>query len=139
MLDLNDAVTGTLKMLQRLIGENISVNYSPREGLWPIKADPSQIDQMLANLCVNARDAIDGVGRINIETANISLGSEHHAYFEKIVPGDYVLLTVSDSGCGMNEETLSHLFEPFFTTKRMGRGTGLGLATVYGGVKQEDS
>ena len=134
--DLNEIIAGTLKMLQRLIREDISVEYHPQEGLWLVKVDPSQIDQILANLCVNARDAIDGIGRIGIETANISLKSEHEAFFEKIVPGDYVLLTVSDSGCGMNAETLSHLFEPFFTTKGVGRGTGLGLATVYGAVKQ---
>jgi len=98
--------------------------------LWPIKIDPSQIDQVLANLCVNARDAIVEVGKVTIETGNITfdeLYCEDHADF---VPGEYVSLAVSDDGCGMNREILDMVFEPFFTTKEMGKGTGLGLATV---------
>ena len=136
VLDLNDLVTSTLKMLQRLIGEDIDLEWSPGEMLWPVRMDPSQIDQILANLCVNARDAIDGVGKITIETENAAFDEaycEHHAGF---TPGEYAVLTVSDDGCGMEKEILAHLFEPFFTTKGVGKGTGLGLATIYGIVRQ---
>jgi len=98
--------------------------------------DPSQIDQMLANLCVNARDAIHGVGAIRIETGNRSFDEAYCSTHPRLVAGDFVLLRVSDDGDGMDQETLSHLFEPFFTTKAVGQGTGLGLATVYGAVRQ---
>jgi CheY-like chemotaxis protein len=104
--------------------------------------DPSQIDQILANLCVNARDAISGAGRITIETANRVLDKvvdeDVRAFHANVVPGEYVLLTIGDDGCGMDKETMSHIFEPFFTTKGVGKGTGLGLATVYGAVKQNN-
>jgi two-component system sensor histidine kinase EvgS len=99
-------------------------------------ADPSQIDQILANLCVNARDAIAGVGKITIETAKVTFDTAHCADHPGFVPGDFVLLAVSDDGCGMEKGIIDHVFEPFFTTKEIGRGTGLGLATVYGIVKQ---
>ena len=137
VIDLNEAVVGMLKMLQRLIGENIHLSWQAEAGLWHIKVDPTQIDQILANLCVNARDAIADVGKITIETANITIedGGRAHEGYE---PGDYVKLTVSDNGCGIDEETQSHIFEPFFTTKGVGEGTGLGLATVYGIVKQNN-
>ncbi len=138
VLDLNETVAGMLKMLQRLIGEDIDLNWQPAADLWPVKVDPSQIDQILANLCVNARDAIADIGRITIETGNSVFDADYcadHAGFE---PGEYVLIAVSDNGCGMDKETMSHLFEPFFTTKGVGRGTGLGLATVYGSVKQNN-
>jgi len=123
-------------MLRRLIGEDIDLVWVPGAELWPLKMDPSQIDQILANLCVNARDAIADVGKITIETRNVSLEADSCARRAECVPGPYVLLSVSDDGCGMGKEVLEKLFEPFFTTKAVGRGTGLGLATVYGIVKQ---
>ena len=136
ILDLNDIVAGMLKMLRRLIGEDIDLVWVPSEGLWSVRMDPSQVDQVLANLCVNARDAIHGVGRIRIETQNVVLDAEYCATHFGAVLGDYILLTVGDDGCGMGAETLKHIFEPFFTTKGLGQGTGLGLATVYGIVQQ---
>lgn len=138
VLDLNDVVEGSLKMLRRLIGEDIDLAWMPGRDLWPINVDPSQIDQILANLCVNARDAIKSAGKIIIETGTRHFDQDYCADYADCVPGDYVLLTVSDDGCGMDEETQEHLFEPFFTTKGVGEGTGLGLATVYGIVKQNN-
>ena len=136
VLDLNATVEGMLMMLRRLIGEDIRLDWLPGQGLWPVKMDPSQIDQVLANLCVNARDAIGSVGSVTIETANASLTKAHCAKHLGIEPGDYVSLVVCDDGCGMDSETLDKVFEPFFTTKGLGQGTGLGLAMVYGIVKQ---
>jgi PAS domain S-box-containing protein len=136
VLDLNETVAGMLKMLGRLIGEDILLAWMPGAGLWPVRMDPSQIDQVLANLCVNARDAITGVGRVTIGTANVTLGSDDVQGPADCVPGDYVLLAVSDNGQGMDAATRAHLFEPFFTTKKLGKGTGLGLATVFGTVIQ---
>jgi protein kinase len=136
VLVLNDTVAGMLKMLQRLIGEDIEFAWKPGAHLWPVRIDPSQVDQILANLCVNARDAIAGVGRITIETRNAFFDNPCCAVHPEFVPGEYVMLVVSDDGCGMDKDTLDHIFEPFFTTKEVGRGTGLGLATVYGIVKQ---
>jgi PAS domain S-box-containing protein len=136
VLDLNDTVTGMLNMLRPLIGEDIDLEWRPGEGLWPVKMDPSQIDQILANLCVNARDAIEGVGRITIETDRAAIDEAFCTLHPEFVPGEYVLLTVSDDGCGMDPQTLPNIFEPFFTTKEVGKGTGLGLAMVYGIVKQ---
>ena len=136
VLDLNDALTGMLKMLRHLIGEDIDLAWMPGAALWPVEMDPGQLDQILANLCVNARDAIAGVGRITIETANVRFDPAYCARHTDAVAGAYVLLAVSDNGCGMNREVLAHLFEPFFTTKPVGQGTGLGLATVYGIVEQ---
>ena len=133
VLDLNDTISGMLKMLQRLMGEDIQLVWQPAPALWPVRVDPSQIDQLLANLAVNARDAIAGVGRITIETSNVTV---HPGVAQDCQPGAYVRCAVRDTGCGMDADTLSHLFEPFFTTKDLGRGTGLGLATVYGIVKQ---
>ena len=138
VLDLNETVTGMLNMLRRLIGENILLNWQPGKDLWFVKVDPSQIDQILANLCVNARDAIAGVGKLSIETGNRTLDDAYCATHPGCMPGDYVLLTVSDSGCGMDKATLAQIFEPFFTTKDVGEGTGLGLATVYGAIKQNN-
>lgn len=138
VLILNTTLESMLKMLQRLIGEDIDLAWRPEKKLWPVKIDPSQVDQILANLCVNARDAIKGVGKVTIETNNVVLNDEYcreHAGFH---PGNYVMIAVSDSGYGMKKETLANLFEPFFTTKEMGRGVGLGLATVYGIVKQNN-
>ncbi len=138
VLDLNETVEGMLKMLRRLIGEDIDLVWLPDEGLWPVKMDPSQIDQILANLCVNARDAISGVGRVTIETGSARFDEAYCADHAGFTPGEYVLLAVSDDGCGMDTETMDKLFEPFFTTKRSGKGTGLGLSTVYGIVKQNN-
>ena len=136
VLDLNDAMAGMLKLLCRLIGEDINLILMPGAGLWPVKLDPSQIDQILANLCVNARDAIAGVGKVTLATANVMIDQAFCANHAGFVPGAYVLLTVSDDGCGMDEAVLANIFEPFFTTKDVDKGTGLGLATVYGIVKQ---
>ena len=136
VLDLNQTVEGMLQMLRRLIGENIDLLWRPDPALWPVKMDPSQIDQILANLCVNARDAIAGVGTITIETENATLTEDTCAGHAGSVPGEFARLNIRDDGCGMNPETQLHLFEPFFTTKDVGKGTGLGLATVYGIVKQ---
>jgi len=138
VLDLNDTVAGMLKMLQRLIGEDIDLAWLPGHSLWPVKIDPSQLDQILANLTVNARDAIADTGKITIETENISLNAAYCTDHPEALPGAYVLLVVSDNGCGMDTATLAHIFEPFFTTKEQGKGTGLGLATVYGIVKQNN-
>ena len=136
IVDVNDAVAGLLTLLRRLIGEDINLAWLPGADLWLVKVDPSQIDQILANLCVNARDAISGAGRIVIATANTTLDGAFCADHADAVAGAYVRLSVSDSGCGMAPEVLAHAFEPFFTTKAVGAGTGLGLATVYGIVKQ---
>jgi CheY-like chemotaxis protein len=138
VLDLNDTTAGMLKMLQRLIGEDIHLAWLPGANLWTVRIDPSQIDQILANLCVNARDAISGVGKITIETGNIALDEAYCADHAGFVPGKYVLLAMSDNGCGMDKGILGKLFEPFFTTKVVGKGTGLGLATIYGIVKQNN-
>ena len=136
VLDLNDAVTGMLKMLQRLIGENIELLWKPAASLWKVKMDPSQINQILANLIVNARDAISGAGKIMIETGKADLDAAFCEKHPDFIPGKYLVLEVSDNGCGMDRRTLEHIFEPFFTTKKVGAGTGLGLATVFGIVKQ---
>jgi PAS domain S-box-containing protein len=138
VLDLNDAMAGMLNLLRRLIGEDINLVLMPGAGLWPVKLDPSQIDQILANLCVNARDAIAGVGKVTLATANVMIDQTFCVDHAGFVPGAYVLLTVSDDGCGMDEAVLANIFEPFFTTKDVDKGTGLGLATVYGIVKQNE-
>ena len=138
VLDLNGIVDGMLKMLRRLLGEDIALTWLPAPGLWPVKVDPSQIDQILANLCVNARDAIRGVGRLSIETGNTTFDADYCAFHAEVHPGAYVKVVVSDTGCGMDRATQDKLFEPFFTTKEAGKGTGLGLATVYGIVKQNE-
>jgi two-component system cell cycle sensor histidine kinase/response regulator CckA len=138
VLDLNDTVSGMLKMLRRLIGEDIDLAWMPGHDLWKVKMDPSQVDQILANLAVNARDAIAGVGKVTIETDNITSNEAYCREHSGFSHGQYVILAVSDDGVGMGKEILEHLFEPFFTTKELGKGTGLGLATVYGIVKQNN-
>ncbi|BDD87873.1 PAS domain S-box protein [Desulfofustis limnaeus] len=138
VIDANETVQGMLNMLRRLIGEDIDLVWLPKDGLWPIKIDPAQIDQILANLCVNARDAIAGVGRVTICTHTATFDTLYCADHVGFVPGDFVLLSVSDDGSGMDKETLDMIFEPFFTTKDEGLGTGLGLATVFGIVKQNN-
>jgi PAS domain S-box-containing protein len=135
-LDLNETVAGMLKMLRRLIGEDIELEWLPRSGLAPVRVDPAQVDQILVNLCVNARHAIAGVGRITIATDNVAFDEAYCAEHADFVPGAFVLLAVSDNGRGMDRHTRDHAFEPFFTTKGVGEGTGLGLATVYGIVTQ---
>ncbi len=135
-LDLGEGLGGMSKMLRRLIGENIELESRVEPELWTIKIDPVQLDQILANLVVNARDAISGTGRVTIEVGNVSIDSTYALQHPDATPGDFVVLTVSDDGKGMSREVMSHLFEPFFTTKPQGEGTGLGLATVYGIVRQ---
>lgn len=138
VIDFNDAVEGMLKMLRKLVGEDINISWQPNAGAGKVEMDPSQLDQVLANLCVNARDAIADVGKLIIETDRVRLDPNACENKPGLAPGDFVLLTVSDNGCGMDEEILERIFEPFFTTKERGTGTGLGLATVYGIVQQSD-
>ncbi len=138
VLDLNDWVSQVLKMLQRLIGENIYLAWVPGHALWDIKIDPSQVDQLLANLMVNARDSIRGTGKVIIETQNKVLDQDFCKVHAGSKSGEHVLLMVSDNGCGMDKEIQAKIFEPFFTTKEIGKGTGLGLATVFGIVKQNN-
>lgn len=136
VVDLNQAVGSMFNMLKRLIGEDIELIWKPCDQVWPIEIDPSQMDQILANLCVNARDAIDGVGKVIIETANISVDEAYCELQPGATPGDYAQIVVSDSGMGIEKEAIDHIFEPFYSTKAIGHGTGLGLATVYGIVRQ---
>lgn len=138
VLDLNETIDGMLKILRRLIGEDIDLVWKPGEGLWQINVDPSQIDQLLANLCINSRDAISEVGKVTIETGNTAFDEAYCSVHKGFKQGEYVMLAVSDDGYGMSKDVLNHIFEPFFTTKETGKGTGLGLATVYGIVKQNE-
>ena len=138
LLDLSKSVEKIVEMLRRLIGEDIELVWSPGSDLGAVELDPSQLDQVLVNLCANARDAIVHGGKVTIETAAASLDTSFCAQHEGCVPGEYVVLSVTDDGEGMNENTLEHVFEPFFSTKETGKGTGLGLATVYGIVKQNN-
>ncbi len=138
VIDLNEIVGDMFRMLRRLIGEDIELQWKPSAGLWYVKVDPVQIDQILANLCVNARDSISDTGRITIETGNVTFDDAYCSLHAGYIPGDYVMLSVSDNGCGMEKDVLEHIFEPFFTTKEIGKGTGLGLATVYGIVIQNN-
>ncbi len=135
-VDLNRLVAGAQNALSRLIGEDIDLRFVPGEGLPNVLFDPSQIEQMLFNLVVNARDATSAGGAILVETARVRVDEAHCRDHVEASPGEYVVLTVSDNGVGMDPQTLSHVFEPFFTTKETGKGTGLGLATVYGIIKQ---
>ena len=136
VLNLNETLSDLTRMLTRLIGEDIKLSFEPKKGLWPIKVDPSQVDQILTNLCINSRDAIDGTGLIEIKLDNVVIDGDYQDSVAEIANGEYVKLSISDDGRGMDKETILHIFEPFFTTKSMGKGTGLGLATVYGAVKQ---
>ncbi len=139
ILELNTMVEEMRPMLGRLIGENITLLWIPGTGQSRVKIDPSQIDQILINLCVNSRDAIDGTGVITIETSLLHVDkTRRNAAHPCRVPGDYVMLAVSDDGCGIEKKYLANIFEPFFTTKGVGNGTGLGLSTVYGIVKQNN-
>ncbi len=134
----NDVIARSENMLRHLIGEDIDLDFAPGESLSNVRADPSQLDQVLVNLAVNARDAMPKGGRMLVETANVILDDEHHLMDDRPVSGEFVVLAVSDDGEGMDAKTQEHIFEPFFSTKGPGQGTGLGLATVYGIVRQND-
>ncbi len=136
VVNVNSLVSDTQKMLGRLIGEDIELDVCLAEGLGAIKADPGQVVQVIMNLAVNARDAMPKGGRLVIKTANIDLERGYADRHDRIEAGSYVMIAVSDTGCGMNEETQARIFEPFFTTKELGKGTGLGLSSVYGMIKQ---
>jgi signal transduction histidine kinase/ActR/RegA family two-component response regulator len=136
VINLNTTLSEMEKMLERLIGEDIELATILRPDLWPVKADPGQIEQVVMNLAVNSRDAMPNGGKLIIETDNVELDQMYEQVGANFQPGSYAMLAVSDSGCGIDKETVSRIFEPFFTTKEVGKGTGLGLATVYGIVKQ---
>lgn len=139
VLDLNDTIESMITMLRRLIGEGIDLIWKPGHSLWPVNVDPAQVNQLLANLIINARDAISGsVGCVVIETGNCTFDDAYCETNSGFSSGEFVSLVVSDDGCGMSQETMDNIFEPFFTTKELGKGTGLGLATIYGIAKQND-
>lgn len=139
VLDLDKVIERVLRMFRQLIGEGIELTWFPGADLWHVKVDPSQIDQILAALLHNSREAIRGTGKIILETSNVALDANYCERHAGTVPGEYVLLSVSDDGCGMDKEIRGKIFEPFFSTKELGKGIGLGLATVYGIVKQNNS
>ncbi len=136
VLDLNAVITDTAKILERVIGEDVRLVIALKPGTGRVNVDPGQLSQIIMNLAVNARDAMPGGGTLTIETADVFLEPDEAKQKVGVVPGAYVQLSVCDTGDGMDENTREHIFEPFFTTKEVGRGTGLGLATVYGIVKQ---
>ncbi len=136
VLNINDMIADTAKMLKRVLGEDVDLHFAPAPDLGNVRADVIQIEQVLMNLAINARDAMPDGGKLTIETANVELDAAYAAGHVSSVPGRYVLMAVSDTGHGMDAATQSHLFEPFFTTKDKSKGTGLGLATAYGIVKQ---
>ena len=137
IVDLNSVVTENVKMLTRLIGEDIDLVMVPGPDIGAVKADPGQIEQVIMNLAVNARDAMPHGGKLTIETANVTLDANYARFHSPVKPGDYVMLAISDTGMGMDPDTQAHIFEPFYTTKGL-KGTGLGLSTVYGIVKQSE-
>ncbi|NTV45274.1 MAG: PAS domain S-box protein [Chlorobiales bacterium] len=136
VIDLNEAIESMLKTLRRLIGEDIELVWLPAKELYPVKIDPLQVDQILTNLIINARDAISGVGIITVSTGNATLDESYCAGRIGFFPGEFALLTISDTGCGIDKGTMEHIFEPFFSTKEIGHGTGMGLPMVYGMIKQ---
>jgi two-component system cell cycle sensor histidine kinase/response regulator CckA len=136
VLDLNDVISGMLELLRRLIGKNIDLVWEPGADLWTTRVDPTQIDQVLMNLFVNAKDAIEGAGKVVITSANVVVDHADCTQQVNMVPGEYVRIAIRDDGCGIDQAALAQIFEPFYTTKGPGEGTGLGLATVYGVVKQ---
>lgn len=135
-VDLNACIDGTRKSLSHLIGEDISIEFLPASDLWPVRLDPTQLDQILMNLAVNARDAMPHGGLLRITTGNARIDERYHSVHPDVTPGDYVQVSVSDTGCGIPPEAREHIFEPFFTTKERGKGTGLGLSTIFGIVSQ---
>ena len=135
VVNLNDVATENIKMLTRMIGEDVDLVMVPSPNLWPVRADAGQIDQVIMNLAVNARDAMPSGGKLTLETSNVTLDEEYARFHAPLRPGEYVMMAISDTGAGMDSETQSHIFEPFFTTKGT-KGTGLGLSMVYGIVKQ---
>lgn len=138
VLDVNETIEGSLRMLRRVIGENITLSWQPGRNLWPVRIDPAQMDQILTNLCVNARDAITGSGTICIGTDMKTFDRSRTIDHPEAIPGEYVVIIVTDNGQGMDQDTLDRIFEPFFTTKAVGKGTGLGLSTVYGIIRQNN-
>lgn len=137
-IDLNAVVNSLQTLLRRLIGEDIEVVFTPAAELGTVRADPGQLEQVIMNLAINARDAMPKGGRLMLQTTNAELDEAYARHHVGVVPGRYVLLTVTDTGVGMDEDTIAHIFEPFFTTKGLGKGTGLGLSTVYGIVQQSE-
>ncbi|MEQ8170562.1 MAG: ATP-binding protein, partial [Candidatus Eremiobacterota bacterium] len=138
VLDINKTLSDMHKMLCQIIGENIELIWKPGHELWKVRIDPNQLEQIVVNLTVNSRDAIDKNGSITLETCNAVFDTSYFAGNEEILPGEYVLLSVSDTGVGMSKEVIENIFEPFYTTKGVGKGTGLGLPTVYGIVHQNN-
>src|SRR5680860_252325 len=136
VVDLSSIMESTSELLRQLTSEDVQLTLRCKEGLWPVEVDPGQIEQIATNLAINASDAMPGGGKLTIETADVELGEEHVSTHLGSRPGPHVMLAVSDTGTGIDSEILPHVFEPFFTTKERGKGTGLGLATVYGIVKQ---
>ena len=135
---LNELIEPTLNMLRGLIGEHITLDFIQGRELGTIHADRGQMEQVLMNLCTNARDAMPQGGKLTLETENVLIDGEYAGTHTWAVPGRYVLLSITDTGCGMDRRTLEHIFEPFFTTKEVGKGTGLGLSTVFGIIKQHE-
>jgi CheY-like chemotaxis protein len=138
VVDLNEQTRAMERLLTRIIGEDINLTLNLSPGLWPVYMDPAQLDQIVANLAVNSRDAMPEGGKLMVETANTIVDADFCKSHGGLTPGDFVMLAVTDTGCGVDRETLDHVFEPFFTTKPEGKGTGLGLATVYGIAKQNN-
>jgi signal transduction histidine kinase len=140
IIDLNAIVSGMNKMLRRLIPESIDMELEGASDLWLIKSDPGHVEQVIMNLVINARDAMSDGGALTLKTGNVEIDESNFlCHHSDIKPGAYVMLSVSDTGCGMDANVKDHIFEPFFTTKEAGKGTGLGLATVYGIVKQSNA
>jgi CheY-like chemotaxis protein len=135
-IDLNARLPDILSLLERTLGENVNVRIKPARDLWPATVDPTQVDDAIVNLAINARDAMPDGGTLTIETQNVILDEDYAAHHVEVVPGDYVMLAVSDTGTGMPPDVIARAFEPFFTTKPEGQGTGLGLSQVFGWVKQ---